>query len=62
MKIETLVYGAAAVLCTGWLLCPESTQAARHDYNLNLSGNAETCASASKEQIEADTPKAGRPK
>ena len=44
MKIETLVYGAAAVLCTGWLLCPESTQAARHDYNLNFSGNAETCA------------------
>ena len=44
MKIETLVYGAAAVLCTGWLFCPESSQAARHDYNLNLSGNAETCA------------------
>jgi hypothetical protein len=44
MKIETLIYGAAAVMCTGWLLCPVSTQAARHDYNLNLAGNAETCA------------------
>jgi hypothetical protein len=44
MKIETLVYGAAAVMCTGWLFCPESTHAARHGYNLSLSSNAETCA------------------
>jgi hypothetical protein len=44
MKVETLVYSAAAVICAGWLLCPESTQAARHGFNLNLSSNAESCA------------------
>ena len=44
MKTETFVYGAAAVLCIGWLLLPGSSQAARRDLNLNLSGDAETCA------------------
>jgi hypothetical protein len=44
MKVDTLVYGAAAVACTALLLCPASTEAARSDFNLNFSGDAETCA------------------
>jgi DUF4097 and DUF4098 domain-containing protein YvlB len=44
MKIETLILSATAVVCGGWLLCPDTTQAARHGYNLNFNGEAETCA------------------
>ena len=44
MKTETLVYCAAAVISTGWLLCPGSSQAARPSFNLNFNGDAETCA------------------
>jgi len=32
------------VACAGWLLCPETSHAARHGFNLNLNGEAETCA------------------
>jgi DUF4097 and DUF4098 domain-containing protein YvlB len=32
------------VACTAWLLCPASTRAARRDFNLNVSGDVETCA------------------
>lgn len=44
MRIDTLVYGAAAVACAGWLLCPGTSHAARRDFNLNFNGDAETCA------------------
>jgi hypothetical protein len=44
MKIDTLVYSTASLACAAWMLCPGSTQAARRDFNLNFSGDAETCA------------------
>jgi len=44
MKTETVLYTAAAVLCTAWLLAPGKTQAARHNFNLSMNGDAETCA------------------
>jgi hypothetical protein len=44
MKTETVVYTAAAVLCATWVLTPGKTEAARHSFNLNLNGDAETCA------------------
>jgi len=44
MKTETLVYSAAAVVCTAWMLCPARSQAAKPNFNLNFNGDAETCA------------------
>jgi len=44
MKIDTLVYGAATVLCSAWLLCPGSSHAARRNFNLSINGKAESCA------------------
>jgi hypothetical protein len=43
MKIETIVNTAAALLCAG-LICPGTSYAARHGFNLNINGDAETCA------------------
>ena len=46
MKNEGLLYVAAAVLCLGWLAMPPArTHAAKNrGYNLNIDGNAESCA------------------
>ena len=44
MKLETLVFTGAAVVCTVCLLVPPRTQAARPNFNLNFNGEAETCA------------------
>ena len=44
MKLQTLLFTGAAVLCTAWLLAPPKTLAARHNFNLNFNGDAETCA------------------
>src|SRR5262245_21783371 len=44
MKLETFVFTGAAVLCAASLLAPPKTLAARHNFNLNFNGEAETCA------------------
>src|SRR5258708_18053055 len=44
MKTETVLYSAAAVLCTAWMLAPGKTLAAKRNFNLSLNGDAETCA------------------
>ena len=45
MKYEGVLYVAAAVLCLGWFFTPGKTHAARNrGFNLNIDGNAESCA------------------
>src|SRR5258708_4335777 len=44
MKTETVVYSAAALLCAISLFNPAQTHAARRNFNLNYSGDAQTCA------------------
>jgi hypothetical protein len=44
MKTDTAIYIGAALLCTAWMLNPIHTQAAKHGFNLNFNGDAQTCA------------------